>query len=153
MIGAQAPSEKLITDKFLPEDFKNVIENILRPHNIKKWRGVCWCIFFIKKHRFFKRKYRFSQYRYTIPVRKFEIRIRSEKLHIVYINHLDSPKGRFWPFFSGPVPSYRTSFYQFRAPQPRWSRRKMIKKLQIGLLITRNVYFFWRDYKTIEQGV
>ena len=48
---------------------------------------------------FFRRKYRFSQYRYTIPIRKFEIRIRSEKSHIVYKNHLESPKGRFWPFF------------------------------------------------------
>ena len=67
---------------------------------IKKWRGVFWCIFFkLRKCPFFRRKYRFSQYRYTIPVRKFEIRIRSEKLHIVYKNHLDSPKGRFWLFF------------------------------------------------------
>ena len=30
-----------------------------------------------------------------IPVRKFEIRICSEKLHIVYKNHLNSPKERF----------------------------------------------------------
>ena len=29
----------------------------------------------------------------------------------------------------------------------------MIKKLQIGLLIKQNVYFFWSVYKTIEQGV
>ena len=55
--------------------------------------------FKFRKNQFFQTKYRFSQYRYTIPVRKFEIRIRSEKLHIVYKNHLDSPKGRFWPFF------------------------------------------------------
>ena len=40
-----------------------------------------------------------------------------------------------------------------RAPQPRWHRRKIFKKRQIGLLIKRNVYFFWSVYKTIEQGV
>ena len=66
----------------------------------KKWRGVFWCIFFnSRKTDFFRTKYRFSRYRYTIPVRKTENRIRRQKLHIDYENHLDSPKGKFWPFF------------------------------------------------------
>ena len=47
--------------------------------------------FWFAKNWYFRRKYRFSLYRYTIPVRKFEIRILSDKLHIVYKNHRDSP--------------------------------------------------------------
>ena len=54
--------------------------------------------FSIEKNRFFQRKYRFSRNWYTILVPKFEIGILSEKLNIVLKNHLDSPKGRYWPF-------------------------------------------------------
>ena len=32
--------------------------------------------------------------------------MRRQKLHTYYENHLDSPKGRFWLFFSGPVPKH-----------------------------------------------
>ena len=61
---------------------------------IKKLRGDFWWVFFkSRKTDFFRENTDFS-----IPVhdtgskvRKFEIRIRSEKLHIVNKNHLDSP--------------------------------------------------------------
>ena len=47
--------------------------------------------FFIRENVIFLRKYRF---------------FRRQKLHIQCENYPDSAKGRFWPYYLGPVPTY-----------------------------------------------